>query len=107
MAVLGEAGGGKVARLRAEAPSIDVLGVNSYGDGLLTLAPRVRGQGWTGPLLVTEIGALGQWQAPMTPWRAALEPSSTEKAARLRRYLQALEPDTQGQLLFLWGHKQE
>jgi len=107
LAVLGETGRDHVTRLRRAAPGIDVLGVNSYGDGLLTLAARVRAQGWSGPLIVTELGALGQWQAAKTPWGAAIEPTSTEKAARLRRYLAALAPETGGQLLFLWGHKQE
>jgi hypothetical protein len=107
MAVLAEAGGEKVRRLRERAPSIDVLGVNAYGDGLLSLADRVRAQGWTGPIVVTELGALGQWQAGKTPWGAALELSSTSKAAALRGYLAALAPRTAGQLVFLWGHKQE
>lgn len=107
MAVLAETGGDKVRHVMTRAPSIDVLGINSYGDNLLDLPLRVRAQGWTGPLLVTELGALGQWQAPRTPWGAAIEPTSTAKAARLRGYLAALRADTAGQLLFLWGHKQE
>src|SRR6185295_14362786 len=48
-----------------------------------------------------------QWQASRTAWGAQIEPSSTDKAARLRRYLAALQADTAGQVLFLWGHKQE
>jgi hypothetical protein len=107
LAVVGEVGQQQAAKIARHCPGIDVLGVNAYGDGLMTLAGRVRNQGWRGPLVVTELGALGQWQAAKTPWGAALEPSSTEKAARLRRYLPALERDTIGQLLFLWGHKQE
>ena len=107
LAVLGELGGDKAAKLKRLAPSIDVLGVNSYGDALLDLPARARAQGWTGPVLVTELGALGQWQAPRAAWGAAIEPSSTDKAARLRRYLAALEGQTAGQVLFLWGHKQE
>jgi hypothetical protein len=107
LAIVGELGRDHAAKVRALCPSIDVLGVNAYGDGLLTLPARARDQGWPGPLLVTEMGALGQWQAGKAVWGAALEPTSTEKAVRLRRYLAALEPDTAGQLLFLWGHKQE
>ncbi len=107
MAVLAEAGGGKIAKLMKAAPDIDLLGVNSYGDALLDLPSRVRAQGWTGPLIVTELGAEGQWQAGSKPWGAAVELTSTEKAARLRRYLHELGPKTAGQILFYWGQKQE
>lgn len=107
MAVLAEAGGGKIAKLMKAAPDIDLLGVNSYGDALLDLPTRVRAQGWRGPLIVTELGAEGQWQAGKTPWGAAVELTSTEKAARLRRYLHELAPKTAGQILFYWGQKQE
>jgi hypothetical protein len=107
MAVLAEAGGDKVRRLAAQVPSIDVLGVNAYGDALLTMPDRVRAQAWRGPIVVSELGALGQWQAGKSAWGAALEPSSTAKAEALRRYLSAVAPKTAGHLLFLWGHKQE
>ena len=107
MAVLAEAGDGKVRKIIEIAPSIDVLGVNSYGDALPSLPQRVRDQGWRGPIVVTELGAIGQWQAGQTPWGARIEPTSTEKAERLRRYLAALAPATAGQILFFWGQKQE
>ena len=107
MAVLAETGGDKVRRLKERAPSIDVLGVNSYGDALLSMPDRVRAQGWTGPTVVSELGALGQWQAGRTAWGAPIEPSSTAKAGALRRYFSAVAPRTAGHLAFLWGHKQE
>jgi len=107
MAVLQETGADKVRKIKAQAPSIDILGVNSYGDAVPSVPGRARAQGWSGPLLVSEFGALGQWQAGRTPWGALLELNSTEKAERLRRYLTALEDAGVGQILFLWGHKQE
>lgn len=106
MAVLAEAGGDKIARLMRAAPDIDVLGVNSYGEALPSLAQRVRAQGWQGPLIVTELGAIGQWQAPRAPWGAAIEPSSTAKAGMLAQLLSRLG-GTDGQVLFFWGQKQE
>jgi hypothetical protein len=36
-----------------------------------------------------------------------VEPTSTEKAARLGTYLATLGPRTAGQILFFWGQKQE
>lgn len=107
LAVLAEAGNDKVAKLRRLAPSIQVLGVNSYGDALTSLPERVRAQGWKGPLIVTEMGPLGQWQAKRTPWNAAIEPSSDEKAALLSRWFSALQPHVQGEIVFYWGQKQE
>ena len=107
LAVLAETGADKVAKLKAYAPSIDVLGINSYGESVPSVPARVRAQGWTGPLILTEMGAIGQWQAPKTGWGAAIEPTSTRKAALLEQQLAAIGPDTAGQILFLWGWKQE
>ena len=108
MAVLQEAGADKARKVRDIAPSIDVLGVNSYAGAILTLATRVRAQGWTGPLVITELGVLGQWQAGRTPWGAPIELTSTEKAALLRRYLiESARSGIAGQIVFYWGQKQE
>lgn len=107
MAVIAETGKDKIAKIMRHAPDIDLLGVNSYGGALLDLPDRVRAQGWRGPMLVTELGAEGQWQAPVKPWGAAVELTSTDKAARLRQYLHALTPKSAGQILFYWGQKQE
>ncbi|HEY9212278.1 MAG TPA: glycosyl hydrolase [Ancylobacter sp.] len=107
LAVIAETGADKVAKLIKHAPSIDVLGVNSYGDALYSVVERARDQGWTGPVVITELGALGQWQAATTPWGAPFEITSTQKAIQLRRYLKALGSSNAGVILFLWGHKQE
>ena len=108
MAVLQEAGDDKVRKIRQLSPDIDVLGVNSYGDALASLRTRVRQQRWTGPLVVTEFGPLGAWQAGRTTWGASIEPTSTAKAALMRRYLAlTAEPGFAGQVVFYWGQKQE
>lgn len=107
LAVLAETGDAKVKKLIAQAPSVQVLGLNSYGDALYSVAGRARAQGWTGPIVVTELGALGQWQAAQAPWGAPFEPSSTQKAIQLRRYLKALDEAEAGAIVFLWGQKQE
>ncbi|TCK30823.1 hypothetical protein EV667_0925 [Ancylobacter aquaticus] len=107
LAVLAETGTDKVEKLRKAAPSIRVLGLNSYGDALPSVVERARRQGWEGPIIITELGALGQWQAAHAPWGAPFEPSSTQKAIQLRRYLPALEEQGAGAIVFLWGQKQE
>lgn len=107
LAVLAETGSDKVEKLRRLAPSLTVLGLNSYGDALYSVVERARKQGWDGPIIITELGALGQWQAAHAPWGAPFEPSSTQKAIQLRRYLAALDEQGAGAILFLWGQKQE
>jgi hypothetical protein len=108
MAVLQEAGDDKARKIAALAPDIDVLGVNSYGEALTTLQARVRMQHWTGPLVVAEFGPLGAWQAPHTVWHVSVEPTSTAKAALMRRYLALTAgPGFAGQIVFYWGQKQE
>ncbi|MFG1396980.1 glycoside hydrolase family 2 TIM barrel-domain containing protein [Roseixanthobacter pseudopolyaromaticivorans] len=107
MAVLADTGTDKVETLKRLAPSIDVLGLNAYGDSLLTLVGRARTQGWSGPIIVTELGAIGQWQAGKTAWGAPIEPTSTAKADQVRRYLTVLKQSHTGALPFYWGQKQE
>lgn len=107
LAVLAETGSDKVRKLRAAAPDIDVLGINTYGGAIYTAEARAREQGWTGPVVITELGALGQWQAAKAPWGAPFELTSTQKAIELRRTLGALEKSGTGAIAFLWGGKQE
>lgn len=107
MAAVAELGGGKAQLLKRLAPSLDVLGVNGYGDGLLTAPARARAQGWTGPVVLTEAGPAGHWDAPRAPWGAPIELTSSEKATRMRRYLAAARQAGVGLLPFLWGQKQE
>ncbi|MEW6123166.1 MAG: glycosyl hydrolase [Pseudomonadota bacterium] len=107
MAVLADTGTDKVALLKQQAPSVDLLGLNVYGDSVLSILARARTQGWTGPILVTELGALGQWQAGKTAWGAPVEPTSTEKADKMRRYLSVLAQAKVAAMPFYWGQKQE
>lgn len=107
VAVLADTGTDKVSNLVRLAPSVDVLGLNVYGDSALSILGRARAQGWKGPILITELGALGQWQAGMTPWGAPIELTSTEEADKLRRYLLAFQQAKVGAMPFYWGQKQE
>ncbi|WP_234051648.1 MULTISPECIES: glycoside hydrolase family 2 TIM barrel-domain containing protein [unclassified Xanthobacter] len=107
LAVLAEVGTDKARQLKELAPSIDVLGINGYGDGLLTAETRARAQGWAGPVVLTEMGPLGHWEAPKTPWGARIEPTSSTKADLMRRYLSMASHSGVGTIVFLWGQKQE
>lgn len=97
-----------VKEIKARAPDLDLLGINTYG-GLESLASRLPQSGWTGPFLVTEWGPNGQWESGKTSWEALLEPTSGIKADtydRRYRIITAL-PQSLGSYLFLWGSKQE
>ncbi|MDX1934909.1 MAG: glycoside hydrolase family 2 TIM barrel-domain containing protein [Capsulimonadales bacterium] len=112
MTVIAEIGEGgikakEVARL---CPSIDILGVNSYG-GAPTLPKRLKDAGWSKPYVVTEFGPNGPWEVGKTAWGAAFEPNSTEKAADYRmkyeRSVAASSGWCLGSYVFLWSDKVE
>lgn len=108
--VVAELAPGKVEAIRRYAPEVDILGVNSYG-GAPTVPQRLKAQGWTKPYLVTEFGPLGPWEGGKSPWGAAYEATSTEKARHYaesyQRAVLAAPGDCLGSFAFLWGDKQE
>ena len=65
--------------LRELAPSLDAVGINTYG-GMMRVADAVREQGWTKPWMVTEFGPRGDWEVPKTPWGLPVEDPSSAKA---------------------------
>ena len=110
MTVIAELGGGKKIRdLNRLAPSIDVIGINSYGSAA-TLGKRYVAAGGTRPYMLTEFGPRGHWEASSRDFGLPVEPTSTEKAKHYRgAYKGAVEdqPLCIGSYAFLWGDKQE
>ncbi len=111
MAVIAEIGDEKVVRLREACPSIDLVGINSYG-GAASIPDRLTEQGYDGPYIVTEFGPRGHWEGPHTPWGAPIEPTSAEKTRMYEQsYRAAVSAEMPGRCLgsyvFLWGQKQE
>ncbi|QKG54430.1 glycoside hydrolase family 2 TIM barrel-domain containing protein [Hymenobacter sp. BRD67] len=100
----------EVTRIKAQCPAVDILSINTYA-GLAAIPKQVRATGWTGPYLVTEWGPTGHWESQQMPWKAAVEETSSQKAAVYKsRYEASVEQDkTQclGTYVFLWGQKQE
>jgi hypothetical protein len=100
----------EVALIKAQCPAVDILSVNTYA-GLAGIPKAVRESGWTGPYLVAEWGPTGHWESQQLPWKAAVEETSSEKAAVYKsRYEASVAQDkTQclGTYVFLWGQKQE
>jgi len=99
----------KVAGIQAHTPSLDFVGINTYG-ALHGLRDYLAKAGWTRPWVVTEYGARGFWESPRTAWDAPIEPTSGNKARDIRKgYEAAIMPagDCWGGYVFLWGQKQE
>lgn len=110
MTVIAGAGSVKVGTLMKNYPTIDVLGVNSYG-GASGVGNALKAVGWNKPFVLTEFGPLGHWEVAKTSWGAPIEPSSREKAATYfatqTKVLEDGKGSCIGSYVFLWGHKQE
>ncbi len=99
----------KIAGLNALTPSLDFVGINTYG-ALTGLRSYLAERKWKRPWVVTEYGARGFWESPRTSWDAPIEPTSGNKARDIRKgYESAIKPagDCWGGYVFLWGQKQE
>ena len=96
--------------IKERCPDLDILAVQMYGD-LPDLPRLIREYGWDGPYMVTEWGATGHWEVPLTDWEAPIEEHSSTKAANyMKRYKGGIESDSLqciGSYVFLWGNKQE
>jgi hypothetical protein len=108
MTVLPHVSQTEVRHILARCPSIDILGINSYG-GINVALRQARAYGWTGPLVLAEWGNNGPWEVAATPWGAEIELTSTQKAQQFaERYTRILEDrGCLGGYAFLWGQKQE
>ena len=96
--------------VRERCPEIDVLSVNAYGV-MPMLQQFLREGGWKKPYLISEFGAKGYWEVPLTPWRTPIEPTSQQKCDFVRQtyqtYIGSRPPNCLGSYLFYWGVKQE
>ena len=108
--VLAGAGPREIAYVKARCPAVDILSVNTYA-GLAAIPQQLHDSDWTGPYLVTEWGPTGHWESQQLPWKAAVEETSSQKAAVYQsRYEASVLRDRAhclGTYVFLWGQKQE
>ncbi len=99
----------ETALIMANAPDIDIYGINTYGD-LKKAVDDMQRFGWQGPYLIAEWGPNGHWETPKTKWGAPIEQNSSEKAdsyEERNNYINADSSKCIGSYVFLWGQKQE
>lgn len=112
MTVIAGFGEGKVKNIMKYYPSVDALGVNSYG-AAAAAGEHLVAHGWTKPFAITEFGVRGFWEVGKTAWQAPIEPNSTEKARtyfathKLVYNMNVGKELCLGTFAFLWGWKQE
>ncbi|MFO7617537.1 MAG: glycoside hydrolase family 2 TIM barrel-domain containing protein [Bacteroidales bacterium] len=96
--------------IKPRCQSLDFLSFQFYAD-IVNLPKYIEEAGYEGPYLVTEWGATGHWESPLTDWGRPIEQNSREKAeSYLLRYQTVIEADPKrclGSYVFLWGQKQE
>lgn len=99
----------EVKLINKHTPSLDILGVNTYGD-ISYLPEAVKVYGWKKPYVVAEWGPYGWWEVQKTSWGASIEETSSQKAVTYGKSVKAILSDKQnclGSYVFLWGQKQE
>jgi hypothetical protein len=92
------------------SPSLDFLSFQLYGS-IDKLPAYIAQSGYQGAYAVTEWGATGHWEVPLTTWGRPIEENSHVKAmAYKERYEKVIASDAYhciGSTVFLWGQKQE
>lgn len=109
MCVIAEMGANKIQDMHKMCPSLDIIGINSYG-GAVSVPQRYKQNGGTKPYIVTEFGPIGTWEVGKNNIDAIEEPTSGAKARMYRDAYQAFANDKTnclGCYAFIWGHKQE
>lgn len=99
----------ETALIIANAPDIDIYGVNTYGD-LKRAVDDMKRFGWNGAYIIAEWGPNGHWETAKTKWGAPIEQTSSEKADSYEKrndYINADSLKCLGSYVFLWGQKQE
>lgn len=108
--VLAGANEEKLRTVRDACPDVDLICINSYGP-LRNLPEKLNEYGWQKPYIITEFGAVGWWEAPVTTWNAPIEITSTQKAKEyLNSYQRGIQRDRKrclGSYVFFWEPKQE
>uniref|UniRef100_A0A7S2L9Y0 Uncharacterized protein n=1 Tax=Zooxanthella nutricula TaxID=1333877 RepID=A0A7S2L9Y0_9DINO len=99
----------KVRLINEFCPSLDFLGVNSYGADSLIVGSSLQEWNFTKPYAIMEFGPRGHWVANRTEWGAYIEDTSSEKVPLYNATCYACKDDPFciGAFAFVWGWKWE
>jgi hypothetical protein len=109
MSVIAEIGGNRIEAIHKHCPSLDIIGINSYG-GAQTLPKRYRKAGGKKPFMITEFGPAGPWEVGRTDLDTVKDVPTTQRAKMYRASYLAAKQETElclGTYAFLWGQKLE
>ena len=109
MTVIAEIGGNRIPAIHEFCPSVDIIGINSYG-GAASIPKRYQECGGRKPYIVTEFGPAGPWEVARDNINAVTEPFSNVKAMKYRDSYLGIVADKSnclGTYAFLWGQKME
>jgi len=99
----------KVSSIARLCHSIDLLGINTYGDSSLSVGSALLDAGWNKSYAITEFGPTGHWESPLTVWDSYIEESSSQKVPRYLATCNSCKADPLciGSFAFVWGWKWE
>ena len=109
MSVIAEIGGNRVEAIHKHCPSLDIVGINSYG-GASSLPKRYQEAGGKKPYIVTEFGPLGAWEVGRNSLDTVDEIPTNERTKMYLASHAAFKKDSEnclGSYAFLWGNKLE
>ena len=109
MSVIAEIGGNRVQAIHKHCPSLDIIGINSYG-GAPSLPERYRKAGGNKPYIVTEFGPAGAWEVGRNNLKTVDEIPTNQRTKMYLTSHAALKADSKsclGSYAFLWGSKLE
>jgi hypothetical protein len=101
--------GEKLQDIKQRCPTLDAVGINSYGK-LGQVPEQIERFGWEKPYLITEFGPRGWWEVEKTAWGLPMEDTSTEKSKFYYNAYKAGiadQPQCLGSYVFFWDNKQE
>jgi hypothetical protein len=100
---------GSLNIIQKRCPNIDLLSFNVYGSvGRVT--EELEKSTWRGAYIISEFGARGYWESPITSWKEPFEQTSSEKAAFIKERYGMFISDKNaclGGYTFYWGNKIE
>ncbi|MAY74123.1 MAG: hypothetical protein CMJ31_05225 [Phycisphaerae bacterium] len=105
MTTIAEIGGARVQQIHQYCPSLDIVGINTYG-GATSIPQRYRAAGGTKPYLITEYAQALTFESGQTGWGVPFELTSAAKAQVYHNVYDALHADTDlclGSYAFVWG----